>query len=467
MAIAMKSWTWSPRVGLRILMGIALGCVQVLFVVSISKQILQNEIGDEELSSKYMEQNFSIASRMRLSVTQFSKGVDDFFEKVKGMDCFIPGTNFQSSEKKGSCVCYKSYRGTDCGIPIKVWDAHMESHYNTVTNEYIRYNWAETLKRRKGNQRRLIHALPVNLELDLFEARIATLYDVVDVFLIGESNMTNSGGSRELSFHRLLQSGWLKPYHDKIVYVFRGLPPPKGFDDGVYADAYMRFHLTRKGLMQLNDVREDDLFLYTDGDELPRPEILQFFKLYDGWPQPVAFQYKWSIYGFFWQVDGKVYGAYSRPIPSMVTIDVLRDIYQNDSSLIRRGLYYKTKEDLKPTVLKYNEKGLPIDQMSVIEAGWHCSWCFKPQGIRAKLLDAPNSDFPRFGDDRARTDVAYIRRLIKHGLYFNLARVRKGDEVDVAKDSEFAPSFMLRYPKKYSHLLSNPYKNLVLPRSHN
>ena len=58
--------------------------------------------------------------------------------------------------------------------------------------------------------------------------------------------MTNSGGTRELSFHRLLQNGWLKPYHDKIVYVFRGVPPPKGFDDGVYADAYMRFHLTRK-----------------------------------------------------------------------------------------------------------------------------------------------------------------------------------------------------------------------------
>ena len=72
--------------------------------------------------------------------------------------------------------------------------------------------------------------------------------------------------------------------------------------------------------MQLIDVREDDLFLYTDGDELPRPEILQFFKLYDGWPQPVAFQYKWSIYGFFWQVEGKVYGAYSRPIPSMVSL---------------------------------------------------------------------------------------------------------------------------------------------------
>jgi hypothetical protein len=47
------------------------------------------------------------------------------------------------------------------------------------------------LKKRKGNQRRLIHALPVNLELDLFEARIATLYDVVDVFLIGGKYVLN------------------------------------------------------------------------------------------------------------------------------------------------------------------------------------------------------------------------------------------------------------------------------------
>ena len=23
------------------------------------------------------------------------------------------------------------------------------------------------------------------------------------------------------------------------------------------------------------------------------------------------------------------------------------------------------------------------------QAGWHCSWCFKPEGIRKKLLDAP------------------------------------------------------------------------------
>ena len=28
-----------------------------------------------------------------------------------------------------------------------------------------------------------------------------------------------------------------------------------------------------------------------------------FLKLYDGYSEPVAFLYKWSIYGFFWQVQ--------------------------------------------------------------------------------------------------------------------------------------------------------------------
>ena len=52
--------------------------------------------------------------------SQFSKAVDNFFEEVKEMDCYITGTNFQSSVKSGSCVCYNDYRGSDCGIPAKV-----------------------------------------------------------------------------------------------------------------------------------------------------------------------------------------------------------------------------------------------------------------------------------------------------------------------------------------------------------
>ena len=68
-------------------------------------------------------------------------------------------------------------------------------------------------------------------------------------------------------------------------------------------------------------MQPDDLFLYTDSDELPRPEVfsnslkialdevhlfcqvLLFLKLYDGLPHLVSFAYIWAVFGFFWQVE--------------------------------------------------------------------------------------------------------------------------------------------------------------------
>ncbi len=246
--------------------------------------------------------------------------------------------------------------------------------------------------KRRCVARRLIHALPVNLEIDLFETRVASLFDVVDLFVIAESNMTNSGGTRPLVFGNMLKSGWLSPYHHKIMYVFRDTPPPTGFDDGVKADAYMRTHLTNSALDSVSDLADDDLFMYSDGDELPRPELLQFLKLYDNFSLPVAFKYKWAIFGFFWTVDESVLGSYSNPIPSVTTIDSLKDIYASDSSLLRKGFYYKNTEypDVIEASRKYTERTrVSMDQLSIYDAGWHCSWCFQPEGIRAKLLDAP------------------------------------------------------------------------------
>lgn len=302
-----------------------------------------------------------------------SKLVSEYFQGR----CYIAGTDFRASEGldlNDKCVCLPNFKGDNCSIPVQIYNAYADSNHNTnIQNISQTYDWTNSnLKRRSGKQRRLIHALPVNLEIELFEVRIASLYDVVDVFVIGESNLTNSGGSRDLIFLELLQGGWLKPYHDKIVHLFRDYPPPTGFEDGVKADAFMRSELTAKGLAAMMNLKEDDLWLYSDGDELPRPELLQFFKLYDGWPQPVSFHYKWAIFGFFWQVDERVLGSYSKPIPSLVTIKTLSQVYQNDSSLIRNLQRYQ----------KSRSQDHSLDLLSVPNAGWHCSWCFSPEGIR-------------------------------------------------------------------------------------
>ena len=38
-----------------------------------------------------------------------------------------------------------------------------------------------------------------------------------------------------------------KSTYKKIVYIYRGEPPPDGYEDGAKADAFMRSELTRQG----------------------------------------------------------------------------------------------------------------------------------------------------------------------------------------------------------------------------
>jgi len=52
-------------------------------------------------------------------------------------------------------------------------------------------------------------------------------------------------------------------------------------------------------------------------------------------------------------------------------------------------------------------------------AGFHCSWCYRPEGIRTKLLSAQKHDKPRWGDYPEKTELPYIARLIRDGEWFD------------------------------------------------
>ena len=233
------------------------------------------------------------------------------------------------------------------------------------------------------------------------------------------------------------------------------------FRNGKAADADMRRHLSEEGLKRLTDVRLDDLFIYTDTDEIQKPEILTFLKLYDGVPHIVSFYYKWSIYGFFWQVDSSVHGAIKTFEKSAVTIQFFRDFYSYDASHIRSDDYKTSLGMLR----KYATRNESIGPLNIGNGGWHCSWCFKPEGIQRKLLDAPNSDFPRYGDYPGKTETKYITRLIKHGLYFDMSHLRNDSGVNQTIDAEFAPPYVLDNRQQFQYLLENPYENVDLPKA--
>jgi len=210
----------------------------------------------------------------------------------------------------------------------------------------------------------------------------------------------------------------------------------------------------------LTDVRLDDLFILTDSDEIQKPEILTFLKLYDGVPHIVAFNYIWSIYGFFWQVDTRVHGLAKAFEKSAITVEFFRDFFEYDASHIRTDDYKKDDKMLG----KYKSRNNTLGPLEINKSGWHCSWCFNPEGIRRKLLDAPNSDFPRFGDYPGKTQTKYIERLIKHGLYFDMRPLRNDSGINETSDKEYAPPYIMKHRNQFQYLLANPYENVVLPR---
>ena len=68
--------------------------------------------------------------------------------------------------------------------------------------------------------RRLIQAVLLNHEFDLFETRVHSLNHVTDVFLVQESKFTTHGDSKELKVLKKFHNGWLKDFHGKFLYVY-------------------------------------------------------------------------------------------------------------------------------------------------------------------------------------------------------------------------------------------------------
>lgn len=115
------------------------------------------------------------------------------------------------------CVCLPRYTGHSCSVPRLL---------ETATIGGLRANLSSFTVR--SRPRRIISALPFNHEFGLLEARLHDLHTVVDVFIIQESNFTNSGSENKLRLkQRLEQGGW--QFRDKIVFIERTQPPPGGF----------------------------------------------------------------------------------------------------------------------------------------------------------------------------------------------------------------------------------------------
>jgi len=189
--------------------------------------------------------------------------------RVGNRTCFVEGLD----EKNGvprvptvdSCSCKADWFGSACSLPGFI------SRSTTP--------WSKDALRLRSRPRRVIYAFPFNIEFDMVQLRFTELADVVDVFLILESNYTAYGQPRPLRLLDWLRNGsFPQEVVAKVIHIFLDYFPAKARKDGWVADALHRNYLGSHGLRRLGDLRADDLLVLTDADELPRRQLLSFLR---------------------------------------------------------------------------------------------------------------------------------------------------------------------------------------------
>ena len=212
------------------------------------------------------------------------------------------------------------------------------------------------------------------------------LYDVVDYFVVTESDLTFSGKSKSLIFGQNLDR--FRKYFDKIIYNpvttndlknikqkfksnyltdFNKSTPHKS--KGIPAK---KLHRTlRREILQrdsailgfYNRADEKDLILLSDVDEIPNPKIIEILKE-KNLNSPHYFEMKWYMYFINNKVCDPWFGtvAFNFEILKEKSLDLLR---------------YSSKD----------KKNIPGEMVQ--EGGWHFSYLGGEKAILEKLRAHP------------------------------------------------------------------------------
>ncbi|KAJ3314973.1 hypothetical protein HDV04_004773 [Boothiomyces sp. JEL0838] len=226
----------------------------------------------------------------------------------------------------------------------------MITHYYAPGIELCElHNWKE-----RTSEAKVYDAILFSVELDLLEIRLHELYDVVEKFIILESNSTFTGLSKPLHFK--LNQERFKFAQDKIVYKAIAPPPLKKGEDPFKMEEYHRVSMNE--LIVSAGVKTNDWVLMLDVDEIPSANTVQLFRKCDGIPDIVHLQLRNYIYSFEFMLD--------------------MNSWRGKAVKYKPGIGYS-----------HSRKS----DMMLADAGWHCSFCFSTiKDFEFKMTGYSHSD---------------------------------------------------------------------------
>ncbi|KAE8254917.1 hypothetical protein A4X13_0g3232 [Tilletia indica] len=235
-----------------------------------------------------------------------------------------------------------------------LWDHHPETDPNIFIPHFYaegvrpddqaacaRHNVTLRPNTASSSPRRLIDATIVSTEIDLLEIRFRELEDVVDTFVIVESERTFMGTAKNLSF--AMNRGRFAKWEGKIQYMSTPGRELKPGEDPFNVEREMRQAVTDFLKTKVQPTNTDLVFM-SDVDEIPASHSLALLKACN-FPLPIHLQLRQFVYSFEYPTDSRSWRAQMHEW--------------------RGG----------PPLTEYMHS--KATNRTLADAGWHCSFCFR------------------------------------------------------------------------------------------
>jgi beta-1,4-mannosyl-glycoprotein beta-1,4-N-acetylglucosaminyltransferase len=193
-------------------------------------------------------------------------------------------------------------------------------------------------------------------EQELFKLRLETLWDVVDVFVVIESDFTQSG----LFKGRNLTPALLAPYESKVRYI-HVQECPGGTTDLWANENYQRNQVIRG----LSDLKDQDWLMISDLDEIPNPSAIQQFEP----DRYIRGDFEQSLFGY--KLNNKLIEPKREQIwrgSKITTGQHFKKFFQYNATSVRS---WKSSGPIRSLKRWWFNK---FNVQTIRPGGWHFSW---------------------------------------------------------------------------------------------
>lgn len=238
----------------------------------------------------------------------------------------------------------------------------------------------------------------INNELDLLELRMQMLYDVVDKFVIIESNTTHAGKPKPTYVTESLKIRFA-PFHRKMI--LRVIPGELINSPKDSSFAWGNENRQRNEIINIEQRPADGLFCVCDVDEIPDPQkLLDARALAIESRMPVALEMHACSYFMNYKLVDTVWRG-----PFVYSPERAKQVHDSFHC-----------DDYSPTGFRWHMStpGYEQDFPRIENAGWHFSTMGTIEQIRKKIQDTAHIEY----NTDQYTSEEYLKQCISEGKWF-------------------------------------------------